>query len=103
MRRNQLRQTIGPFPAFAHVIVIESVDRPDFFEPPFPVLHPRGGDGRSSAGREKEQDLLRRVRIHNGRGSILGSEPALAYVFEFGEGQMAHKRKRKCGTHSRTL
>ena len=41
MRCDELRQRIGPFPARAHVIVIESLDVADFRQTPIPILHPR--------------------------------------------------------------
>jgi hypothetical protein len=40
MRRDKLWQWIGPFPAIAHIGVIESFDLADFGQTTLPILHP---------------------------------------------------------------
>src|SRR6266404_2269248 len=57
MRRDQLRQRIGPFPIFPHVIVIEDRHTPDACQPRFPGLHPRVRRSRSRTGSKKEKGL----------------------------------------------
>jgi len=55
MRRNQLRWTIGTFPAFAHVIVIKGLDRAEFLQARFPALHPGMRRRCTGPGRKKEK------------------------------------------------
>jgi len=55
MRRDQLRQRIGPLPIFPHVIIIENRHSPDVCQARFPGLHPRMRRRRSRARSEKEK------------------------------------------------
>src|SRR5438093_4647864 len=55
MGSNQLWQGIRPFPAFAHVVVIESPDLSYLGQNLLPTLHPGMGRRRSCAWSEQEQ------------------------------------------------
>jgi hypothetical protein len=54
MPRDQLRQGIGSFSAFSHVVIIESLDVSYFTQQIFPILHPVMRRGRARSGSEQE-------------------------------------------------
>ncbi len=69
VRGNQLRQTIGPLPPFAHVGIIKKRHATDCGQAIFPALHPWMGGGRACSGSEKEKRFhaLEALRISRSR------------------------------------
>src|SRR5437660_12396012 len=66
MRGDELRQWIRSSSAFAHVVVIESLDTSDLGQMLFPILHPRMRR-RCSCARSKQEQAIHTFSPHPAR------------------------------------
>src|SRR6266487_793621 len=76
MRRDEFWQGIGAFPAFAHVIIIESLDLPNPEQTIFPFLDPMMRGGRAGSRSEQYQGFHYRLRKTDARSAVAATERA---------------------------